>query len=73
MLRKIFRKWRSEKPTELLVLIALRAEIERKNISYPFDDIDVGYDMAIDEVLELVDEAINNITSNNDVDYSGGL
>lgn len=73
MLRKIFRKWRSEKPAELVVLIALRAEIERKNISYPFDDIDVGYDMAIDEVLELVDEAINNITSNNDVDYSGGL
>lgn len=73
MLRKIFRKWRSEKPTELSVLIALRAEIERKNISYPFDDRDVGYDMAIDEVLELIDEAINNITSNNDVDYSGGL
>lgn len=56
-----------------MVLIALRAAVERRNISYPFDDRDVGYDMAIDEVLELIDDAINRVTSGNDVDYNGGM
>ena len=56
-----------------MALVALRAEVERRNISYPFDDRDVGYDMAIDEVLGLIDEAINRVTSGNDVDYNGGM
>lgn len=73
MFRKFFRqKYRSE-PTPLGALLAVRAAVERKNISFPFDDVDVGYDMAIDEVLGIIDEAINQISSENDVDYSGGL
>lgn len=73
MLRRLFRSWRKVAPNSMAALMALRVEVERRNISHPFDDRDVGYDMAIDEVLELIDEAINNITSGNDVDYSGGL
>lgn len=57
----------------MATLLSIRQEIERKNISFPFDDRDVGYDMAIDEVLEIIDEAINHVSSGNDVDYSGGL
>ena len=74
MLRRLFgRKRLSTEATALSALVALRAEVERKNISYPFDDRDVGYDMAIDEVLELIDDAINRVTSGNDVDYNGGM
>lgn len=73
MLRRLFRAWRKDPPDSVAALMTLRAAVERRNISYPFDDRDVGYDMAIDEVLELIDEAINNIASGNDVDYSGGL
>ena len=74
MLRRLFGKKRIPADTTLLmVLIALRLAVERKNISYPFDDRDVGYDMAIDEVLELIDDAINRVTSGNDVDYNGGM
>lgn len=73
MLRRLFRAWRKDPPDSVAALMTLRAEVERRNISHPVDDRDVGYDMAIDEVLELIDEAINNITSGNDVDYSGGL
>jgi len=73
MLRKLFTKWLPVQSDTLNVLMALRAEVERKNISYPFDDRDVGYDMAIDEVLELIDDAINRVTSGNDVDYNGGM
>lgn len=74
MLRRLFGRRRlPAETTPLIVLIALRAEVERKNISYPFDDRDVGYDMAIDEVLELIDDAINRVTSGNDVDYNGGM
>jgi hypothetical protein len=73
MLRKLFTKWLPVQSDTLNVLMALRAEVDRKNISYPFDDIDVGYDMAVDEVLELIDDAINRVTSGNDVDYNGGM
>ena len=73
MLRKLFRKLLPVQSDTLTVLMALRAEVDRKNISYPFDDWDVGYDMAIDDVLELIDEAINRVTSGNDVDYNGGM
>jgi hypothetical protein len=74
MLRRLFGKKRiPADTTPLMVLIALRLAVERKNISYPFDDRDVGYDMAIDEVLELINDAINRVTSGNDVDYNGGM
>ncbi len=73
MLRKLFTKWLPVQSDPLNVLMTLRAEVDRRNISYPFDDRDVGYDMAIDEVLELIDEAINRVTSGTDVDYNGGM
>jgi hypothetical protein len=73
MLRKLFTKWLPVQSDTLNVLMTLRAEVDRRNISYPFDDRDVGYDMAIDEVLELIDEAINRVTSGTDVDYNGGM
>jgi hypothetical protein len=73
MLRKLFTKWLPVQSDTLNVLKALRAEVDRRNISYPFDDRDVGYDMAIDEMLELIDEAINRVTSGTDVDYNGGM
>lgn len=73
MFRRLFKKHFSKWSPELTLLIALRREVESKNIAYPFDDRDVGYDMAIDEVLELIDQAIYNTSNNNDVDYSGGL
>jgi len=73
MLRKLFTKWLPVQSDTLNVLMALRAEVDRRNISYPFDDRDVGYDMAIDEMLELIDEAINRVTSGTDVDYNGGM
>jgi hypothetical protein len=73
MLRKLFTKWLPVQSDNLNVLMTLRAEVDRRNISYPFDDRDVGYDMAIDEVLELIDEAINRVTSGTDVDYNGGM
>jgi hypothetical protein len=73
MLRKLFTKWLPVQSDTLNVLMTLRAEVDRRNISYPFDDRDVGYDMAIDEMLELIDEAINRVTSGTDVDYNGGM
>jgi hypothetical protein len=73
MLRKLFTKWLPVQSDTLNVLMALRAEVDRRNISYPFDDRDVGYDMAIDEVLELINDAINRIKNGNDVDYNGGM
>jgi hypothetical protein len=73
MLRKLFRKWLPVQSDTLTVLMALRAAVDRRNISYPFDDRDVGYDMAIDEALELIDEAINRVTSGIDIDYNGGM
>jgi len=73
MLRTLFRKWLPVQSDALTVLMALRAAVDCRNISYPFDDRDVGYDMAIDETLELIDDAINRVTSGIDVDYNGGM
>lgn len=74
MLRRLFgRKRIPADTTPLLALTALRTAVERRNISYPFDDRDVGYDMAIDEMLELIDDAITRVTSGIDVDYNGGM
>jgi hypothetical protein len=51
------------------VLMALRNEIELKNIPVVMDDFDAGYDMAIDEVLALIDDALNPSARNDDVTY----
>lgn len=65
------------KPTvQEAVLAALRdlsKKIEAKNIPTIMDDQDAGYDMAVDEILAIIDDAINQIVSGNDVDYSGGI
>lgn len=56
-------------PTVHQVLVVLRDEVERKNIPVIMDDFDAGYDMAIDEVLALIDEALNPSARNDDVTY----
>ena len=50
-------------------LLVLRAQIEQMNIPVVADDFDAGYDMAIDEVLVLIERTLNPDTSNNDVTY----
>lgn len=73
----MLRKFLMKKPTaQEAVLIALRdltKKIEAKNIPVIMDDQDAGYDMAVDEILAIIDDAINQIVSGNDVDYSGGI
>lgn len=54
-------------PTVQQVLVALKNQIELKNIPVIMDDFDAGYDMAIDEVLALIDDALNPNASNDDV------
>lgn len=73
MFRRLFRKKPANTEIVLTVLQALSAEIQKKNIPVIADDIDAGYDMAIDEVLALIDEAINHAASENDVNYSGAM
>ena len=73
MLRRWLRKGPTSAEAALEALRRIREQIERLNIPVIMDDQDAGYDMAIDEVLVLIDDAINQITSDNDVDYSGGL
>ena len=50
-------------------LMVLRAQIEQMNIPVVADDFDAGYDMAIDEVLVLIERTLNPDTSNDDVTY----
>lgn len=73
----MLRKFMMRKPTvQEAVLAALRdlsKKIEAKNIPTIMDDQDAGYDMAVDEILAIIDDAINQIVSGNDVDYSGGI
>jgi hypothetical protein len=57
----------------IAALTQLAALIEKRSVSEVMDDWDAGYDIAIDEVLALISDAINQIASENDVDYSGGL
>lgn len=52
-------------------LSQLAAALEGKVIPVVMDDWDAGYSLAIDEVLTLVNDAINLIVSENDVNYSG--
>jgi len=57
----------------IAALLQLAAIIEKRSIPVVMDDWDAGYDLAIDEVLALINDAVNQIASENDVDYSGGL
>lgn len=50
-------------------LIALRKRIILMNIPTVEDSFDAGYDMAIDEVLALIDDALNPSASENVVPY----
>ena len=56
----------------IAALTELAAKIEKRSIPVVMDDWDAGYDIAIDEVLAVINDAINQIASDNDVDYSGG-
>lgn len=56
----------------IAALTALAAQIEKRSVPVVMDDWDAGYDIAIDEVLAIINDAINQIASDNDVDYSGG-
>lgn len=72
MFRRLFQKKPANNEAALEALKSLRSSVEKMNIPVIMDDQDAGYDMAVDEVLALIDEAINNAASS-DVDYSGGL
>lgn len=50
-------------------LVTLRDQIVRMNIPVVVDDFDAGYDMAVDEVLVLIDETLNPSTRSDDVTY----
>lgn len=69
----MLRWFRRRKPVPQLsgreALLALRAQIEQMNIPVVADDFDAGYDMAIDEVLVLIERTLNPDTSNDDVTY----
>lgn len=73
MFRKLLHRKPTNKEATLAALRGLSSKIEKMNIPVIADDQDAGYDMAIDEVLVLIDDAINQITSEQDVDYSGGI
>lgn len=73
MFRKLLHRKPTNKDAILAALRGLSSKIEKMNIPVIADDQDAGYDMAIDEVLALIDDAINQITSEQDVDYSGGI
>lgn len=73
MLRHFLHKKPSNKEAVLAALGNLKKRVEAMNIPVIADDQDAGYDMAVDEVLALIDDAINQTVSNTDVDYSGGI
>ena len=50
-------------------LLALRVQVEKMNIPVVEYDFDAGYDMAVDEVLALIERALNPDASNDDVTY----
>ena len=73
---KWLRMFRTKQPKTEAVLLALYnlAEIvEKKSIPEVMDDWDAGYNIAVDEMLAVINDAINQIASDNDVDYSGGI
>lgn len=69
---RMFSRKRVEAEAVLLALSNLADSIDKRSIPTIMDDWDAGYDIAIDEVLALINDAINQIASDNDVDYSGG-
>lgn len=73
MLRRFFQKKQTSAGAAIAALQSLSAQVEKLNIPVIIDEQDAGYDMAIDEVLALISDAINQIASDNDVDYSGGI
>lgn len=73
MLRRFFQKKQTSAGAVIAALQSLSAQVEKLNIPVIMDEQDAGYDMAIDEVLALISDAINQIASDNDVDYSGGI
>lgn len=73
MLRRFFQKKQTGAGAAIAALQSLFAQVEKLNIPVIMDEQDAGYDMAIDEVLALISDAINQIASDNDVDYSGGI
>lgn len=73
MLRKFMMRNPTAQEAVLEALRDLSKKIEAKNIPIIMDDQDAGYDMAVDEILAVIDDAINQVVSGNDVDYSGGI
>lgn len=69
---RLFRQKKSKDEAVMTALAEMAALIEKKNIPVVIDDWDAGYALALDEVLALIHDAINQIASENDVDYSGG-
>lgn len=66
-------KWFRRKPppqwmTAHETLLAIREQVERMNIPVVADDFDAGYDMAVDEVLVLIDRLLEP-DARNDVTY----
>lgn len=72
-------KWLRKKPQPaadvavLGVLLMLREHVERMNIPVVRDDYDAGYDMAVDEVLVLIDRMLNPDASDDDVNYGDAV
>lgn len=63
-------KWfRRKRPPQWMTareaLLAIREQVENMNIPVVADDFDAGYDMAVDEVLVLIDRLLDPQTSDN--------
>ena len=54
-LQNLFRP-RIKPVTALEAITHVRAAVERLNISVVADDVDAGYDMAIDELIDILDD-----------------
>ncbi len=70
---RIFRTKQPKTEAVLLALSNLAEIVEKKSIPEVMDDWDAGYNVAVDEMLAVIHDAINQIASDNDVDYSGGI
>lgn len=69
MIQWLWRKNRTEQQAANQALRDLKAQVEKMNIPVVADDFDAGYDIAVDEVLVLIERALNPETSNDDVTY----
>lgn len=61
-----FRKKAAPEKTARQALIELRDRVEMMNIPVIADDFDAGYDMAVDEVLVLINNALYPETRDED-------